>query len=44
MVSACPQIFKSSSHFIQSLGIIPIAPDSNDITTTFMLHSFFLVL
>ena len=43
MVSTCPLISKSSSHFTKYLGIVPSIPTIG-ITVTFMFHScFFLV-
>ena len=44
MVSACPQISKSSRPFTKPLGIVPRASITIGITVTFIFHSFFLVL
>ena len=41
MVSTCPLISKSSSPCNNPSVIVPRAPISIDITTTFMFHSFF---
>ena len=41
MISTCPLISKLSSPFINSLGIVPSAPVTIDITVTFMFYSLF---
>ena len=41
MVSTCPLIFKSCSHFTNILRIVPRAPITINITVTFMFHRFF---
>ena len=43
MVSICPLISKSSSLFINPLGIVPSALITTSITVTFMFHSFFFL-
>ena len=41
IISTCPLISKSSSPFINPLGIVPSAPITIGITVTFMFHSCF---
>ena len=42
MVSTCPLISKSTSHFTNSLGIVPSGPITIGITVTFISIVFFL--
>ena len=41
MVSTCPLISKSSSHFNNPLVTVPRAPNTTGIIVTFMFHSYF---
>ena len=43
MVSNCSQIFKSFSHFVNLLRIVPSASIPISFTVTFMFHSFFFL-